>query len=308
MPTADLPSDFWAGWIFVVTVVSVAGLAWLVYSVYFGTGADAEVVEGDEPVWDGNLREGANPAPLWWFWTMFASLAFSVLYLILYPGLGSYAGALRWSQGGSYDVGLAAYEAEFGGVRQLVAVAPLEALRADATLMAAAQRVFDRECAVCHGYDGAGQAALFPNLVDAAWQWGGAPADVERSIRDGRQAVMVGWQAVLGDAGVAGLTALSEAMHGTGQAPPPTHPAHGDYMQYCTACHGADGGGNPLLGAPSLVDAATLYGADGAAIRHSIAAGRAGEMPAFGERLDDTQVRLLVAWLTRSTEPADAAP
>ena len=308
MPAADLPSDFWAGWIFVVTVVSVAGLAWLVYSVYFGAGADAEAVEGDEPVWDGNLREGANPAPLWWFWTMFASLAFSVLYLILYPGLGSYAGALRWSQASDHDAGVAAYEAEFGGVRQLVAVAPLEALRADAALMATAQRVFDRECAVCHGYDGAGQAALFPNLVDAAWQWGGAPADIERSIRDGRQAVMVGWQAVLGEAGVAGLTALGEAMHGTGQAPSSTHPAHGDYMQYCAACHGADGGGNPLLGAPSLVDAATLYGADGAAIRHSIAAGRAGEMPAFGERLDDTQVRLLVAWLTRSTEPADAAP
>lgn len=306
MPAADLPSDFWAGWILVVTVVSVVGLAWLIYSVYFGADAAAKGAHAEEPVWDGNLREGAHPAPLWWFWTMFASLAFSVLYLILYPGLGSYAGALRWSQAGDFNDGVTAYEAEYGGIRRLVAVAPLEALRADAALMGAAQRVFDRECAVCHGYDAAGQAALFPNLVDAAWQWGGTPEDIERSIRAGRQAVMVGWQAVLGDAGVERLTELTAALHGAGQAPSPAHPGHADYMQYCAACHGADGGGNPLLGAPSLVDAATLYGADGAAIRHSIAAGRAGEMPAFGVRLDDTQVRLLVAWLTRPAAPTDA--
>ncbi len=298
MPAADLPSDFWAGWILIVTAVSVAGLAWLIYSVYFG--AAAQEPEGDETVWDGNLREGSHPAPMWWFWTMFASLAFSVLYLILYPGLGSYAGALRWSQGGELEDRMAAYEAEFDSIRDLIAVAPLEALRADAGLMASAKRVFDRECAVCHGEDGAGQAQLFPNLVDGAWQWGGAPADIERSIRDGRRAVMVGWRAVLGEAGVARLTALTAAMHGTGQPIDSTHAGHAEYMQYCVACHGPDGSGNPLLGAPSLVDAATLYGADLAAIEHTIAVGRGGEMPAFDGRLDDMHVRLLVAWLTRS--------
>jgi mono/diheme cytochrome c family protein len=34
-------------------------------------------------------------------------------------------------------------------------------------------------------------------------------------------------------------------------------------------------------------------------LHESIANGRSGQMPAFGTRLDDTQIRLLLAWLTR---------
>jgi cytochrome c oxidase cbb3-type subunit 3 len=47
------------------------------------------------------------------------------------------------------------------------------------------------------------------------------------------------------------------------------------------------------------VDSIWLYGDNDAALYDSIANGRAGEMPAFGERLDDTQIRLLLALLTR---------
>jgi cytochrome c oxidase cbb3-type subunit 3 len=63
------------------------------------------------------------------------------------------------------------------------------------------------------------------------------------------------------------------------------------------------GTGNNALGAPSLVDDIWLYGDSDAVIQHSIAIGRTGEMPAFGERLDDTQIRLLVALLTRNASP-----
>ena len=31
----ELPSDFWTGWIATITVVSLIGLGWLVYSVFF---------------------------------------------------------------------------------------------------------------------------------------------------------------------------------------------------------------------------------------------------------------------------------
>ena len=63
------------------------------------------------------------------------------------------------------------------------------------------------------------------------------------------------------------------------------------------ACHGAGGEGNPLLGAPALNDAAWNYGGERADVVESIANGRAGTMPAFSARLDETQVRLLAAWL-----------
>ena len=78
---ADMPTDFWSGWIILVTTVSFAGLGWLLYSVYFSENADTPA---EHPVWDQNLREGAAPAPMWWFWLMFALMILSVVYLMLY--------------------------------------------------------------------------------------------------------------------------------------------------------------------------------------------------------------------------------
>ena len=302
MPNADLPSDFWAGWIVVLTVASLVGLGWLVYSIYFSNRAAADGDGEETPVWDGNLREGDHPAPMWWFWLMFASLVLSVIYLILYPGLGSYGGALQWSQGGELDASAAAFERKFGSVRRLIATAPLEGLGADGQLMTSAQRIYDRECAVCHGYDAKGQAQLFPNLTDAEWQWGGTAGDIEHSIRAGRMAVMVGWQAVLGDDGVQRLTDYALALHAGGDAA--GHAGEAEYLQFCAACHGADGAGNTMLGAPSLIDGVSLYGSSRDALERSIALGRQGVMPAFEARLDDTQIRLLTAFLTRAAAPA----
>jgi cytochrome c oxidase cbb3-type subunit 3 len=291
---ADLPTGFWAGWIAVVTIVSLIGLGWLVFSVYFSPDTEHEETEG--PVWDSNLREGSHPAPMWWFWLILALMVFSVIYLMLYPGLGSYQGALKWSQGGRLNESLAQYEAEFGGVRKLIAQAEIETLQADAAIMASAQRVFDRNCAVCHGYDAAGQALYFPDLTDGEWQWGGSQAQIEQSIRSGRNAVMVGWEAVLGADGV---DQVADFMTVLGTDAAAGHPAQTQYNQFCIACHGPDGSGNAVLGAPSLVDDVWLYGNGAEALVHSIAIGRAGIMPAFEDRLDDTQIRMLLALLMR---------
>lgn len=295
---ADMPNDFWAGWIAIVTIISFVGLGWLVFSVYFSR--DVESSETDAPVWDENLREGSNPAPLWWFWLILALMVFSVLYLMLYPGLGSYAGALRWSQGGHHESSVDDYESEFGGIRKLIAEAGLETLRADKSMLASAQRIFDRNCAVCHGYDAMGQAQAFPDLTDADWQWGGTPEQLEQSIRGGRDAVMVGWSAILGDEGVA---QMADYVKRIGTSAADDHPAQTKYRQFCVACHGPDGTGNAALGAPSLVDDVWLYGDSDVAVRETIANGRRGEMPAFGARLDDTQIRLLVMLLAQAEDP-----
>lgn len=297
MPSPDLPGAFWAGWIAVLTAGSLVGLGWLVYSVYFAANGSGKAEDEEQgPVWDGNLREGAQPPPMWWFWLLFGSLAISVLYLMLYPGIGSYAGALQWSQGGRLNDSMAEFEAQFGGLRRLVAEASLETLRADPDLMRSAEGIFQRNCAACHGHDGQGQAQRFPNLIDAEWQWGGDAAAIEQSIRQGRTAAMVGWLPVLGDAGVKRVADYVAQMRQQGAAA--GHPGQAPYGQFCAACHGLDGVGNPILGAPSLIDEVSLYGDDLEAVEHSIAFGRNGLMPAFGERLDDTQIRLLVAYLS----------
>ncbi len=293
---ADLPTGFWSGWIAIITIVSFTGLGWLIFSIYFSADGEREETEG--PVWDENLREGSNPAPMWWFWMILSTMVFSVLYLMLYPGLGSYAGALKWSQGGRLNESITEFDTEFGGIRNLIAEAKLHTLQADDSMMASAQRIFDRNCTVCHGYDAKGQAAYFPDLTDTEWQWGGTPTQIEQSIRSGRNAAMIGWLQVLGDEGVEQVAGYVTQL---GKSDADGHPGQARYNQLCVACHGLDGSGNAALGAPSLVDDVWLYGGGDDAVKLSIASGRTGEMPAFSERLDDTQIRLLVALLTRDS-------
>ena len=42
---ADMPTDFWSGWIIVLTVVSFIGLGWLVYGIYFTSNGGAAAVQ-----------------------------------------------------------------------------------------------------------------------------------------------------------------------------------------------------------------------------------------------------------------------
>jgi len=292
---ADMPTDFWSGWIAVITLVSLAALGWLVFSIYFS--ADSQE-EGETHVWDETLREGSNPAPMWWFWLILTTMVFSVVYLMLYPGLGSYKGALKWSLGGRLDESIMSYNEQFGEERERIANATLISLRGDLAIMASARRIFDRKCGICHGSDARGQASRFPNLLDDEWQWGGDPVQIEQTIRAGRQATMIAWQAVLGDDGV---RAVARYVGDLGNDSQTSVNERGKtlYETNCVVCHGASGEGNTLLGAPGLADSIWLYGGSIEDIEQSIALGRNGFMPAFDDRLDDTQLRMLVAWLTQ---------
>jgi cytochrome c oxidase cbb3-type subunit 3 len=158
-------------------------------------------------------------------------------------------------------------------------------------------------CSACHGRDGRGQAALFPNLGDGDWQWGGDPMQIAQTITVGRQAVMPPWQAVLGEEGVAKMADYVLALS-NGSAPAAGEPAT-QFGLYCSACHGQGGGGQPALGAPALNDGTWLYGGSTAAIRESIALGRTGVMPAFGQRLDGAEINLLTAWLASGAQTRD---
>lgn len=296
---ADMPTDFWGGYIVGVTVLTLIGLVWLVYNVYFSGETDPELEDANH-VWDEDLREGRNPAPLWWFWLILALLAFSVVYLILYPGLGTFRGALAWSQGGEISDALATYAQEFGNERTRIANLSAADVRAEPNALDSGAHLFRVHCSACHGTDAAGQADLFPDLTDSSWQWGGSEAEIEQTITNGRMAVMPPWQAALQDEGVDTLTRFVLAMADGRADDPDLADARTRYNQFCIACHGPTGAGNALLGAPALNDDVWLYGNAYEAVYESIANGRSGMMPAFGQRLDATQIKLLTAWLTPS--------
>ena len=296
---ADLPSEFWGGWIVAITVTSFLALVWFVIDIYRAGG------DGNEhEVWDETLREGAKPAPIWWFWFILGLMAVSVIYVMLYPALGTYRGALNWSQESQIADRFTDYEARFGPERQRVLEQSSATLAADENLMRSAWRVFNNNCSPCHGRDASGQAGHFPDLTDDAWQWGGEEQRVAESIRAGREGVMPGWLAAVGEKGVRQLADYVTAL-ADGTVSSTTAKGAALYQQFCVACHGTDGGGNQLLGAPALNDPIWTYGGERTELIESIANGRSGTMPSFAGRLDDTQVQLLTAWLTAGARTAD---
>ena len=78
------------------------------------------------------------------------------------------------------------------------------------------------------------------------------------------------------------------------------------FEMVCAACHGLEGRGNPMLGAPNLTDDIWLHGRDFASIQTTITHGRNNQMPAHLEMLGDAKVKLLAAYVM-SLGGADAA-
>jgi cytochrome c oxidase cbb3-type subunit 3 len=293
-------SGFWSGWIALITLTSLAALAWLLLSVYFSSSSSSRrrgESSAEEAVWDETLREGAHPAPMWWFYLLVALMVFSCLYLILYPGLGAFKGALEWTQYRQLAQSEAFYEKKYGAQRAQWKAAALSDLQNDEAAMQSAGRIFQNNCAACHGANAKGQANLFPDLTNGVWQWGGDDAQLLHTIGEGRRAQMPPWGAALGDDGVAEVAAYVIALS-QGKGDDDAYAAgRQKYAQFCIACHGANGEGNVLLGAHNLADEVWLYGGDESAVRRSIADGRSGVMPPQKTRLDEMQIRLLAAWL-----------
>ena len=74
------------------------------------------------------------------------------------------------------------------------------------------------------------------------------------------------------------------------------------YDATCVACHGAEGKGNPALGAPNLTDGIWLHGS-GEAIAETIAKGRNNQMPAHKDLLSPARIHLLTAYVLSLSAP-----
>ena len=192
---------------------------------------------------------------------------------------------------------MAQAEARYGAIFEQYAALPIEQVATDPKALRIGERLFASYCAVCHGSD-AGGVRGFPNLRDNTWQWGGEPDRIRTSILAGRTAVMPGWRDALGgDAGVDETLAYVLSLSGRDADSAKAASGKEKYDAFCVACHGTAGNGNPALGAPSLADDVWLYGGSEADVRHSIAHGREGRMPAHGEFLGEARVHVLAAWV-----------
>jgi cytochrome c oxidase cbb3-type subunit 3 len=287
----------WSLFVIILTVLNILACLWLLRWTSKPRTANEKIGGGADTghVWDKDLREYNNPLPRWWLWVFYITVAFGLIYLALYPGLGNFAGLKGWTQSGQYQQERAAVEARAAQLLAPLAALPVAELANNQQAMATAHNLFQQNCAQCHGSDGGG-AVGFPNLRDASWQWGSDADSVVATIAEGRVAAMPPWGEVLGEQGVTEVVAYVQKLSGQQADAALATAGEARFQQVCSACHGMDGKGNPLLGAPNLTDQIWLYGSDAATIKHAVVNGRNGQMPAWGDKLGEQRVKLLAAY------------
>ncbi|NIL92906.1 MAG: cytochrome-c oxidase, cbb3-type subunit III [Woeseiaceae bacterium] len=288
---------FWAWFVAIGTIVFVIWCVWLVsWSAKQGPqGKEDEDLVGHK--WDGDLEEWNNPAPKWWLYLYFITIAWGIGYMIAYPGIGAFEGVLGWSQEGQYEEEMANAQARYAPIYEGFAAMGFEALAEDPEALALGGSLFASYCTTCHGSDARG-APGYPNLTDGDWQWGGTEQDIITSITNGRIGIMTPWAQVLGsDEAVDNMVRYVQSLSGIVEADEAAMSAQPQFTTLCAACHTPAGTGNPLLGAPNLTDDIWLYGSSDEAIRNAIVNGLQGEMPAHGEFLGENRTRILAAYV-----------
>lgn len=286
----------WSWFVIVLTIANILGCWWLLWYTRRPRG-DGQA-EGDTTghVWDGDLVEGNRPLPRWWINLFYLTIVFALAYLAWYPGLGAFAGLGGWTSQGKHAEDVAKAQAKLEPVLAQFRGRPIEELAADPRAVALGRSVFANHCATCHGSDARG-ARGFPNLTDDDWQWGGEPDAVLATVLGGRQAAMPALGPVLGDEGLRATVAYVQSL--SGQPVDASLAAAGkpQFEMFCAACHGMDGRGNTLVGAPNLTDTTWLYGGDAATITETIMVGRTGQMPAHAELIGEDRARLAAAFV-----------
>ncbi|MGB3897147.1 MAG: cytochrome-c oxidase, cbb3-type subunit III [Mesorhizobium sp.] len=273
--------------------------------------------------WNG-IEELETPIPRVVFAFLAATFVFAVICWVLYP---------TWPLGSTFTKGLTGFDqrnlvteqvakAEAGLAEQWagkVSSMSYADIEADPALMQpvkeAGRRLFEDNCAACHGVDATGGPG-FPDLAAKAWLWGGDPETIEETIRVGinstnddtrtSQMLAFGRDAMLDRTQIQNVVAYVRSLSGA-------LPAEGNadrieagkqvFADNCVACHGEDAKGSHDTGAPNLTDNSWIYGGDEQSVYTSVYSGRQGHMPHWDSRLSPLQIKLLTLYV--HTLPGD---
>jgi cytochrome c oxidase cbb3-type subunit 3 len=309
---SDFTNGFWNIYIVVLTLVGIIGCGVLLWSqskhrVVLKDGASAQT-QTTGHMWDEDLTELNTPMPRWWMWLFYITIVFALSYLVLYPGLGNYAGSLGWKSTDAYREELKQADAEYGPLFARFRQQDLKAVAADPQARAIGERLFLTYCSQCHGSDARGSKG-FPNLTDNDWLHGGEPDVIKTTILNGRNGVMPPMGAAVGsEKDVENVAQYVLSLSGSTSDPIKSVLGRNKFVANCAACHGAEGKGNPMMGAPNLSDRIWLYGGSADTIMETIRRGRNNTMPAFKDFLCEDMAHVLAAYVWCLSNLTEAAP
>ena len=310
---------FWTIWISVITLGSIVGCFILLrWNLTNYTGHPEGESMGHE--FDG-IVEINNPLPRWWTILFYATIVWSFFYLALYPGLGSFEGFWGWRSSNQdirsleesaqaridakeqgliveYDRELDYAAEKFDPIFEAYAQVPVEELVKNEEAVKVGQRLFMQNCSQCHGSDARGNMG-FPNLTDDDWLYGGSGAKIKETLTNGRIAAMPAWIDAMGEQGIKETVAYVLSLSGREMEENHDVLAEAGKARFmaCAACHGMDGKGNQMLGAPNLTDNIWLYGGSERAITETLTYGRNGVMPSFKKTLGDNKIHVVATYV-----------
>lgn len=287
-------SNFWHWTVIIVVVGHIIAYLWLL----FATSKKKVEKRSDNTtghVWDEDISELDNPMPRWWLWLFVMTVVFSVIYLYLYPGLGNFKGSKEWTSINKFETEYAAVtdarNKSFAGFINK----PIEQLIKDDQAMLIGKRIFANSCAQCHASDAQG-AVGFPNLTDDDWNWGGEHSDIVTTLTHGRMGVMPAFAPALGEDGTQQVAAYVRSLSGINHDAAMAAEGEAKFAMFCAACHGPEGKGQDLFGAPNLTDETWLYGSH-EIIETALYEGLSGNMPAQKDILDENRIKLVAAYV-----------
>src|SRR5690349_9471090 len=92
-------SPAWSLFVIVLVALNIFGCVWLIW--WTGKrGPNDPAPTQTSHVWDGDITEYNQPMPRWWIVMFYATIVFGIVYLLWYPGLGSFKGYGNWTSAG----------------------------------------------------------------------------------------------------------------------------------------------------------------------------------------------------------------
>lgn len=313
-------TTFWTIWISIITLGSIAGSYMLLrWCLSNKTGVKEGESMGHE--FDG-IVELNNQLPRWWTILFYITIVWALVYLALYPGLGAYKGLLGWQSSNQtilsleeseqalqasiesgalvqYDREIKFANEKYDPIFAEYAKVDIETLASNeehADVLKVGQRLFLQNCAQCHGSDARGQNGGFPNLTDDDWLYGGTANKIVETLQRGRNAMMPAWLDAFGEEGIKEVVEYTLSLSGRQVNQSLAEKGKTRFMA-CAACHGMDGKGNQMIGAPNLTDNIWLYGGSKRAVTETLTYGRNGVMPAFNKTLGDDKIHVVSAYI-----------